>query len=103
MSEKILRGRSVQKHDIEANWLKATNFIPKQGEIIVYDKDSTHAYERVKVGDGATVVSSLPFIDDNKVDISVIETGLGGRFDATNVTKKTFISVITSKQRSNLK
>ena len=68
MSEKILKGRSVQKHDIEANWLKATNFIPKQGEIIIYDKDSTHSYERVKVGDGATLVSSLPFIDDNKVD-----------------------------------
>lgn len=68
MSEKILKGRLVQKHDTAENWSKATSFIPKQGEIIIYDKDSTHSYERVKVGDGSTVVSSLPFIDDNKVD-----------------------------------
>ena len=41
-------------------------------------------------------VMAYKYFDDNKVDIAVIETGLGGRFDATNVTKKTFISVITS-------
>lgn len=69
MSEKTLNNiRIVNKHDVEANWLKATNFIPKQGEIIVYDKDSTYNYERFKIGDGSTVVSSLPFADANKVD-----------------------------------
>lgn len=68
MSEKILKGRLVQKHDTAENWSKATSFIPKQGEVIIYDKDSSHNYERMKVGDGTTVVSSLPFIDDNKVD-----------------------------------
>lgn len=68
MSEKILKGRLVQKHDTAENWSKATSFVPKQGEVIIYDKDSTHSYERVKVGDGSTVVTSLPFIDDNKVD-----------------------------------
>ena len=68
MSEKILKSRIIHKHAVESDWLKATNFIPKQGEIIIYDIDSTHTYERVKVGDGKTVVSSLPFIDDNKVD-----------------------------------
>jgi dihydrofolate synthase/folylpolyglutamate synthase len=31
-----------------------------------------------------------------KVDIAVIETGLGGRFDATNVIKKPLVCVITS-------
>lgn len=68
MSEKTLKSRIIHKHDVEANWLKATNFVPLAGEIIIYDIDATHAYERVKVGDGKTVVSSLPFIDDNKVD-----------------------------------
>ena len=39
MSEKTLNNiRIVHKHDIEANWLKAENFIPKQGEIIIYDR-----------------------------------------------------------------
>ena len=35
---------------------KATNFIPRQGEIIVYDVDATHTYERFKIGDGVTNV-----------------------------------------------
>ncbi len=32
---------------------------------------------------------------DNKVEVVVLETGLGGRFDATNVIKKNLCSVIT--------
>ena len=89
MSEKRIVGRVVQKHDIEANWLKATNFIPMQGEVIIYDIDSTYSYERVKVGDGKTLVSALPFIDDavkgnietltsaiNNVDAKIDEVGV---------------------------
>lgn len=53
--------RIVHKHDVEANWLKATSFIPKQGELIVYDIDSTYDYERFKIGDGTTLVNDLPF------------------------------------------
>lgn len=64
MSEKTMNARVIQKHDVEVNWNKATNFIPKKGEIIVYDKDSNYNYERIKVGDGTTVVSALPFITD---------------------------------------
>ncbi len=33
---------------------------------------------------------------DKKVDIAVIETGLGGRLDATNVIKSNLLSIITS-------
>ena len=62
MSEKILNSRMVQKHDIEANWLKAINFTPLQGELIVYDADDNYSYERVKMGDGVTNVNELPFI-----------------------------------------
>ena len=61
MSEKRFNGRIVNKHDIEANWLKATNFIPMQGEAIVYDVDENHNHERIKIGDGITNVNDLPF------------------------------------------
>lgn len=61
MAEKTLNSRIIHKHDVESNWNKATNFIPKQGEIIVYDIDETHDYERFKIGDGVTVVTTLPF------------------------------------------
>ena len=61
MAERSFNARIVQKHDTEENWNKATNFIPKQGEIIVYDIDTTYSYERFKIGDGVTNVNNLPF------------------------------------------
>lgn len=60
MANKII-ARVVQKHDTEANWNKAKNFIPNAGEFIVYDKDSNYDYTRIKIGDGITKVVDLPF------------------------------------------
>lgn len=65
MAEKNFNTRIVHKHDIEANWNKAVNFIPIQGELIVYDIDDNYTYERLKIGDGATPVAELPFVDEN--------------------------------------
>ncbi|MGN0192813.1 MAG: bifunctional folylpolyglutamate synthase/dihydrofolate synthase [Candidatus Gastranaerophilaceae bacterium] len=39
---------------------------------------------------------AFKYFADEKVDVAVIETGLGGRFDATNVVKKPLMTVITS-------
>ena len=52
MDEKIIKTRIVHKHDTEANWNEVTDFIPKLGEIIVYDVDDEYSYERIKIGDG---------------------------------------------------
>lgn len=60
--EKNTNARIQQKHDIEANWKKAVNFIPKAGELIVYDADENCDYSRVKVGDGVTKVGNLEFV-----------------------------------------
>lgn len=68
MAEKEIKSRVILKHDTEAHWQLATNFTPKQGEIIIYDIDSNHIYERFKIGDGITKVNNLPFADANKVD-----------------------------------
>lgn len=62
--------RIIHKHDVEENWLKATAFIPKKGEIIVYDPDDDHASARLKIGDGTTLVSDLPFIMSQSSDSS---------------------------------
>ena len=64
MAEKTLNTRIQMKTDTEANWNKATNFIPKNGEIIVYATDATHNYQRLKIGNGTTLVNNLPFIND---------------------------------------
>lgn len=61
--------RIVNKHDTEENWLKATGFTPKQGELIVYDIDNNYSYERIKIGDGVQNVNALPFIDDSYVSV----------------------------------
>lgn len=56
-----IKGRMCQKIDTEANWTKATNFIPKKGEICIYAPDSTYTEPRIKVGDGSKNIISLPF------------------------------------------
>ena len=97
MTETLLKSRIVHKHDIEANWQKASGFYPKQGEIIVYDvevdKDGNaimvpdgeggqitayeavgratpYTYERFKIGDGIHNINDddLPFA--NVIDLS---------------------------------
>ena len=67
MAEKRIYGRSVQKHDVQKNWEKAENFTPLAGEIIIYDRDENYGYERVKIGDGITLVNALPFVDESIV------------------------------------
>lgn len=74
MANKQFNSRIVHKHDTEANFNKATNFIPKQGEIIVYDIDSNYSYERFKIGDGVTKVTALPFADAHKANASHTHT-----------------------------
>lgn len=64
MAEKNMKARIVHKHDTASNWEKATGFIPKKGEIIVYDIDDNYAYERIKIGDGTQNVNALPFATD---------------------------------------
>ena len=64
MAEKILKARIQMKTDTETNWLKATNFRPKDGEIIVYAMDDTHSYQRVKIGQDNKYVNELPFINE---------------------------------------
>ena len=65
MAEKI-NIRIENKHATEAEWIEAEDFIPLNGEIIIYDKETeelteneisilsrnyTIPYDRVKIGD----------------------------------------------------
>ena len=61
MSQNELKVRVQHKRDIEANWDKASNFIPRDGEIIVYKADENNTAARIKIGDGKTSVNKLPF------------------------------------------
>ena len=70
--EKNIKTRIQHKHDTEANWNKATGFIPKIGELIVYDADGTYSYPRFKVGDGITSVVNLAFANEQVLSTQAI-------------------------------
>lgn len=68
-TEKQINSRIIHKHDVESNWNRAATFVPKQGEIIIYDIDANNTVERFKVGDGKTTVIDLPFYLEHEVDM----------------------------------
>ena len=63
MAEKQLNTRITQKIDTTANWAKATNFVPKKGELIVYSDGGGTGVPKFKVGDGTTAVGALKFVE----------------------------------------
>lgn len=63
-----LNTRIIHTHDTQENWEKTDKFIPKSGEVIVYDIDENYSYERFKIGDGVTDVNSLPFTVENIIE-----------------------------------
>ena len=64
MTEKQIFSRILHKYDTEANWNRATTFVPKKGELIIYSDRSSF-----KVGDGETLLSNLKFFDKKLEDL----------------------------------
>lgn len=62
MADKNLKARIVNKNGTSAEWEKATSFVPKKGELILYTD-----LNKIKIGDGITKVNDLPFVTDNYV------------------------------------
>ena len=61
----------ILKHDTSANWAKAKNFIPAQGEVIIYD-DMDPPF---KIGDGVRNVNDLPFTNQMTWNAFPIQKG----------------------------
>ena len=67
MADNTIKTRIQLKNDTEENWNKAVNFVPKNGELIIYNAESgqnideARRFPRFKVGDGVTTVPNLPF------------------------------------------
>lgn len=90
MSEKNILSRIQHKHDIEANWIKAVNFIPKKAELIVYDPDENFDYSRAKIGDGIKNVNDLPFMID-KTEVALKTDILPSDWNQNDPTAADFI------------
>lgn len=89
MSDSI-KSRIQLKNDTEENWNKAINFIPKKGELIIYNAESSNQindnarpFPRLKVGDGITNVIALPFFDAGSINGMTSETLVAQRTSHT--------------------
>ena len=83
MGERSLSARIQNKCDTTANWAKATNFVPKKGEIIVYSDGGGVGIPKMKVGDGTTKVGSLKFIESDGKLSTGQKISLGTAVDST--------------------
>ena len=97
-----LKSRLKQKHDTEANWNKATNFVPLAGEIIVYDADNIHKDTRIKVGNGSTKVTELPFLSNDEIyknlyNLGAYDTFVDNGNGTATITRKTGYFNLTSQ------
>lgn len=83
-NEKTIKTRIQLKNDIEANWNKVNYFVPLKGEIIIYSAETRndelptgrtepYTFSRVKIGDGTTGVTALPFIDSGTINGKILE------------------------------
>lgn len=85
--------KSVPFHASENEWSSGEmkNYIPKQGEFVVYDVDANYSYQRFKIGDGVSTVENLPFGAESSSDGVEIDTTLsiaGAAADAATVGEK---------------
>lgn len=66
MAIHTLKTRVVSKHAEDSVWANATDFIPLNGEIIIYSTSN-----KMKVGDGVHNVVELPFITPNNATLTI--------------------------------
>lgn len=65
-----MNARISQLHKTEAGWAEVQAkyeshneaFVPRSGELIVYEPDERYEYARLKIGDGETALQDLPFL-----------------------------------------
>ena len=83
----VVGGEKISDNDLE----RLNNFFDK----IISEKDDFKKLGAPSFFELTTAICFLYFFE-KKVDVAVIETGLGGRLDATDIIKKPLLSVITN-------
>ena len=102
-TEKNISSRIIHKHDIEANWDKAINFIPKNGKIIIYDTDENYISPRLKIGDGINNLHNLSFVNEELMaEIIALNIQLAPLNSAILFTPQQLTEEQKSQARTNL-
>lgn len=72
-SNKILNVQIINTHDTESNWKQIeNNFVPFDGEIIVYSPDEGHVNSRIKIGNGKATLAQLNFFTGNIIKTKTV-------------------------------
>lgn len=69
---KKIKGKIIFKHETEEHWL-LSDYVPEDGEMVLYDEDATHEYKRTKYGDGIRKVRDLPFAPESEWDYVITQ------------------------------
>ena len=84
-----MKARISQLHMTEAAWLKHSSLILEPGEFVVYDPDETHAYARIKVGDGKRTLKELDFFIDSTIAEVLKQVRFEDSIDGGRITEYT--------------
>lgn len=57
-----IKTRLILRHATAAEWAEQADFVPYDGEIVIYDADNSVSFARIKIGDGNTTIGNLPFL-----------------------------------------
>ena len=68
IQDKEYKLKSVPFHGTAAEW-EVSDYIPKLGEIIIYDAETANESAKIKIGDGVSFARNLPF--ENEANKSV--------------------------------
>ncbi len=68
-----MKARVSQLCKTEAEWSRLTDFVPFQGEVIVFSPDKQYKYARLKIGDGSTPLRNLPFFIDYAINTFIAD------------------------------
>ena len=83
---KVLNSRVLLKNDLAAEWAKVPDFIPLEGEIIIYNYDN-EAAPKFKIGNGSTKISVLPFFNNlEELNYALSNTPGGAAISAEKLT-----------------
>ena len=70
MENKAINAVIVPAHHTEAVWNENyADYIPENGEFIIYDIDDNYSYIRIKLGNGTDAVGVLDFTDQYLQDM----------------------------------
>lgn len=96
MSTRYLNAKIINRRDTSTNWAETGNAVLDAGEIIVYTD-----LHKIKVGDGTSTISTLPFIDDKDLSNYVTKSELASTISETVSTLSKSIGLVEDEITSH--